>query len=132
MNYLVDTHVLLWAIFESWKLSSRVKSLILNPENAIYVSLISFWEISLKYSLGKLDLGNIKPEDIPGISREAGFKTLRLSETDVASFYNLPRIGHKDPFDRLIIWQAINNDLILVSKDGRLSDYIDLGLSIAW
>lgn len=132
MNYLIDTHVLLWAIFESWKLSSRVKSLILNPENAIYVSLISFWEISLKYSLGKLDLDDIKPEDIPGISREAGFKTLRLSETDVSSFYNLPRIGHKDPFDRLIIWQAINNDLILISKDGRLSNYVELGLSITW
>jgi PIN domain nuclease of toxin-antitoxin system len=132
MNYLLDTHVLLWAIFESWKLPPGVKSLILNPENTIYVSLISFWEISLKYSLGKLELDDIMPDAIPGFSREAGFKTLVLSEADVASFYKLPRIGHKDPFDRLILWQAINNDLTLISKDGKLSDYKEFGLSITW
>ncbi len=132
MNYLLDTHVLLWAIFESGKLSPRIKALLLNPENTIYVSIISFWEISLKYSLGKLELDDIMPDDIPGFSREAGFKTLALSEGDVASFYNLPRIAHKDPFDRLIIWQTINNNLTLVSKDGKLADYEEFGLSATW
>lgn len=132
MNYLLDTHVLLWAIFDSGKLSPRIKSLLLNPENTIYVSLISFWEISLKYSLGKLELDDIMPDAIPGFSREAGFKTLALSEDDVASFYNLPRLAHKDPFDRLIIWQAINNDLTLISKDEKLSDYEEFGLTITW
>ena len=103
MNYLLDTHAFLWTVFESRKLSNRAKELILNPENSIYVSLITFWEISLKYSLGKLELENISPEELPAVSREAGFATLPLSEKEVSSFHNLPRSSHKDPFDRLII-----------------------------
>ncbi|MGD2089242.1 MAG: type II toxin-antitoxin system VapC family toxin [Candidatus Aminicenantes bacterium] len=132
MNYLLDTHAFLWTIFESGRLSNRAKKLILNPENSIYISLITFWEISLKYSLGKLELENILPEELPTVSREAGFATLPLSENEVSSFHNLPRSTHKDPFDRLIIWQAINNDFILISKDRRLSEYQESGLRITW
>ena len=132
MNYLLDTHAFLWTIFESRRLSNRAKEVLLNPENSIYVSLITFWEISLKYSLGKLELENISPEELPAVSREAGFETLPLSEKVVSSFHNLPRISHKDPFDRLIIWQAINNDFILISKDRQFSEYQGAGLRITW
>lgn len=132
MNYLLDTHVFLWAIFESKKLSKKAKSVINNPENSINVSLITFWEISLKYSVGKLELENILPEKLPEVSKRAGFNTLIPSEQDVASFYSLPRVKHKDPFDRLIIWQAINNDLILISKDSQLSEYKESGLRMIW
>ncbi len=132
MNYLLDTHAFLWAIFESGRLSNNAKEVLLNPENSIYVSLITFWEISLKYSLGKLELENITPEELPTFSREAGFDTLLLSEKEVSSFHNLPRSSHRDPFDRLIIWQAINNDFILISKDRRLSEYQESGLRIIW
>lgn len=132
MNYLLDTHAFLWAIFESGRLSNNAKEVLLNPENSIYVSLITFWEISLKYSLGKLELENITPAELPTVSREAGFETLPLSEKEVSSFHNLPRSSHKDPFDRLIIWQTINNDFILISKDRRLSEYQESGLRIIW
>jgi len=132
MNYLLDTHTFLWAIFDTQKLSREAKEVILNPQNSIYVSLVTFWEISLKYSLGKLELENISPEELPVFSREAGFETLPLSEEEVSFFHNLTRSSHKDPFDRLIIWQAIHNDLILISKDRRLSAYQESGLRITW
>jgi PIN domain nuclease of toxin-antitoxin system len=132
MNYLLDTHTFLWAIFDTQKLSKEAKKVILNPQNSIYVSLITFWEISLKYSLGKLELKNISPGELPVVYREAGFETLPLSVEEVSSFHNLTRSSHKDPFDRLIIWQAIHNDLILISKDRRLSAYQESGLRITW
>jgi PIN domain nuclease of toxin-antitoxin system len=132
MNYLLDTHTFLWAIFDSKKLSKNAKELILNPGNSIYVSLITFWEISLKYALGKLELENILPEELPVVSRESGFLTLLLSEKEVSSFHHLPRSSHKDPFDRLIVWQAIQNDFILISKDRRISEYLESGLRFTW
>ncbi len=132
MNYLLDTHTFLWAIFDTQKLSREAKEVILDPQNSIYVSLVTFWEISLKYSLGKLELENISPEELPLVSREAGFETLSLSGKEVSSFHHLTRSSHKDPFDRLIIWQAIHNDFILISKDRRLYDYQESGLRITW
>jgi PIN domain nuclease of toxin-antitoxin system len=104
----------------------------LNADNSIYVSLITFWEVSIKYSLGKIGLKDITPEELPAVSKEAGFETLILSEKDVASFYKLPRHNHKDPFDRLIIWQAIHNDLVLLSKDRQIADYKEFGLRFTW
>lgn len=132
MNYLLDTHVFLWAIFDAQKLSEAAKGIILEPLNSIYISLITFWEISLKYAVGKIDLENISPEALPMVSKEAGFETLQLTEADVSTFHNLPLIHHRDPFDRLIIWQAINNDMILVSKDKQLKDYEKSGFVITW
>jgi PIN domain nuclease of toxin-antitoxin system len=132
MNYLLDTHAFLWTIFDSKQLSKRAKSVICNPGNTIYVSLITFWEISLKHSVGKLELENTSPEELPQVSKKAGFKILRLSEKEVASFHKLPKNRHKDPFDRLIIWQAINRNLILISKDKELSNYKESGLRVLW
>lgn len=104
----------------------------LTPEYPIFVSLITFWEISLKYSLGKLELQGVTPGELPGISEDSGFETLQLSAEDVSTFHKLPRQQHKDPFDRLIIWQAINNDLHLISKDSILPEYKEAGLSFTW
>lgn len=94
--------------------------------------MITFWEISLKYAIGKLELENISPEELPGISKETGFETLDLSETEVSSFHKLPKSSHKDPFDRIVIWQAILNDLILISKDKNFSLYEENGLKATW
>jgi len=132
MNYLLDTHDFLWSIFESSKLSEKIREIILNPVNTIYVSTITFLEISLKYSLGKLELENISPDALPQISKESGFENLELSARDSSSFHMLPRLVHKDPFDRIIIWQSINNDLILISKDNSFHDYKKYGLQVIW
>lgn len=79
-----------------------------------------------------MELKNISPEELPDISRQSGFETLEITERDVSSFHKLARHKTKDPFDRLIIWQAINNGLTLISKDRGLYDYKESGLKVIW
>ena len=132
MIYLLDTHTLLWTLFEDEKLSAKAREAISDAENEIYVSVISYWEISLKYALGKLELEGITPDELPEKSKEIDIETMELSEEDVITFYKLPRLKHKDPFDRLIIWQAIRRDLPLISKDKIMEDYQKFGLVTLW
>jgi len=132
MNYLLDTHTFLWAIFLDEKLSPRVKKVITNPENNIYVSMVSFWEISLKYSLKKLTLNNIFPDDLPDIAKKSGFELFPLNYKDAAGFHQLPNKIHKDPFDRILIWQSINNNFILISKDKLFQLYKNQGFHTIW
>ena len=132
MKYLLDTHTLLWVLFEDEKLSDTAKEIISNSENEIFVSIITYWEIALKYGTGKLQLENITPEEIPLKSKEINIETLILSETEVSTFYKLPKIRHKDPFDRLIIWQAIHKNMTLISKDKAMKEYEQFGLNVLW
>lgn len=130
MKYLLDTHSLLWVLFEDEKLSDKAKSAIRNLDNEVYVSIVSYWEISLKYALGKLELQGITPEELPIKAKEVGIDTLEVSEEEASTFYKLPRLKHKDPFDRLIIWQAINQQITLISKDKLVKEYRKFGLEI--
>ena len=132
MIYLLDTHTLLWTLFEDEKLSAKAREAISNADNDIYVSVISYWEISLKYALGKLELEGITPDELPEKAKEIDIETMELSEEDVITFYKLPGLKHKDPFDRLIIWQAIRRDLPLISKDKIMEDYQKFGLVTLW
>ncbi|MEW6527324.1 MAG: type II toxin-antitoxin system VapC family toxin [Spirochaetota bacterium] len=132
MNYLLDTHVFLWTLFNDELLSKNAVSIISNPENTVLVSLISFWEISLKYNVGKLSLKGIFPEELPLYAEMAGLEIMNVTPADVSSFYKLPVLKHKDPFDRLIVWQCINNNICLVSKDSDLVEYKNYGLKIIW
>lgn len=131
MNYLVDTHIFLWAIFSPELLSSKVKEVLLDPSTTKYVSIITFWEISLKFSLGKIDLHGIRPEEFPSIAKETCFEIVSPNEEITASFYNLPR-KHGDPFDRMLIWEAIQKRYTLITKDKSFSLYKDDGLQILW
>ncbi len=132
MRYLLDTHTLLWVLFEEEDLSEKAKAAIKNPDNEIYASIVSYWEISLKYALGKLELEGITPEELPQKAKEIGIETLEVSEQEASTFYKLPRLKHKDPFDRLIIWQAINREITLISRDKAIREYQKLGLEILW
>lgn len=132
MKYLLDTHIFLWVIFDEKRLSEKAKKIIKNLDNQIYISVITYWEISLKYSIGKIDLVGIKPDDLPKQAVKVGIETLKLSENLVSTFYRLPKIEHKDPFDRLIIWQAINENITLISKDKKMGDYKEFGLRTLW
>ncbi|MGB2682776.1 MAG: type II toxin-antitoxin system VapC family toxin [Candidatus Competibacter sp.] len=132
MKALLDTHVFLWAVFAPKKLSADTRALIQNINNVLLLSTISFWEISLKYAIGKLELHGCSPEDLLGVASAMHLELLQPSPDELASFHRLPRVAHKDPFDRLIIWQALQNKLILISGDQRLSDYGSLGLKVIW
>jgi len=132
VDYVLDTHALIWSLFDSKKLSKKVKAIILNPENNIYVSIISFWEISLKYNLGKISFKDVNPEELPGYVENSGFEILALEADVVASFHRLPVDGHKDPFDRLIVWQCIHHKFTLLSKDEQFHKYSKHALNVAW
>ncbi|MCX7073586.1 MAG: type II toxin-antitoxin system VapC family toxin [Methylococcales bacterium] len=130
-RYLLDTHSLLWAILEPEKLGKQAISILEDVDNRVFVSSITFWEISLKYSIGKLML-SCNPDDLLTIVDEMEFEKMPLMAEETALFYQLPRLLHKDPFDRMLIWQAISHDLVLISKDGKFEDYEQYGLKVVW
>lgn len=132
MKLLLDTHTLLWSLISPKLLSRKAIKAIESPDNSVYVSTISLWEISLKFSLDKLLLENISPADLPEIIEQTGFELIEPSVEEYAGFYQLPRVKHKDPFDRMLIWQSIQRSCTLVTKDGNLKDYKPLGLITLW
>ncbi len=132
MNGLLDTHTFLWAAMSPEKLSRQARTLILDATNDISVSVVTFWEVSLKFILGKLELQGVTPADLPDAAAHMGFGVLTLAPEDAATFYRLPRLPHKDPFDRMLIWQAIRKDLTLISKDADFSSYQAYGLRLLW
>lgn len=129
MCYLIDTHILLWSLFDPDKLKKKTKNALLDQTKQVLVSTISFWEISLKYSLGKLELsGDVKPDDLVESCTESGFDILELDPATMLTYYRLPKTTHKDPFDRLLIWQAIRNDMVFISQDKSFKLYNPHGL----
>lgn len=130
MTYLLDTHYLIWAITDTRKLSKKVKEIITNPENQIVVSTISFWEISLKNSLGKMQLIGLSPENLPANCLQMGFDVIPLLAFESSTYHRLKATYHKDPFDRMLIWTAISNDYTFISSDANINLYISEGLKI--
>ncbi len=132
MNYLVDTHCLIWSLLDPARLSPVHRELLLETTSTKYVSKVSYWEIALKYHLGKLELKRITPDALLKSAKDAGFEVFDISEDDLISSYRLPpSTVHRDAFDRLLIWQCIRNHLILVSTDEKLQEYTKHGLRLA-
>ncbi len=130
MKYLLDTHYLIWSVADTKKISKKIKEVIINPDNRIIVSTISFWEISLKLSMGKLTLSGFSPEDLPLLCEQMNFEIERLSSLDSSTYHQLKATYHKDPFDRMLIWQAIKNKHTLISIDSTIKKYIPEGLKM--
>jgi PIN domain nuclease of toxin-antitoxin system len=129
MNYIVDTHILIWSFTDPDRLSRKAQSTLLDEENTIYYSQYSLWEISLKYSLKKLQLAQKTPEQFYEVLEESYFICKPIDNLELITFYKL-LIEHKDPFHRAIIWQAVVNDLILISDDPKLEMYTRYGLRL--
>lgn len=128
----MDSHTFLWALMAPAKLSARVRSELVSARNEVFLSSVSLWEISLKYSLGKLTLEGANPNELLGAAEKAGIELVSMEPQVAATFYQLPRLPHKDPFDRMLIWQCIQGDFTLVSKDADLLHYKPLGLRFMW
>jgi PIN domain nuclease of toxin-antitoxin system len=132
MNYLLDTHSFIWSITDTNKLSHTAIREITNTDNQIFVSAISFWEIALKSALGKLTINGLAIKDLPNYAEQMGFSLLSLSPAISASYAELVATYHKDPFDRMLIWQAINLDYPLITCDTTINKYKSEGLAICW
>ncbi|MDZ7696012.1 MAG: type II toxin-antitoxin system VapC family toxin [Deltaproteobacteria bacterium] len=132
MNVLLDTHVFLWSLFAPEKLSTHAYQQIISSENDVAVSVVTFWEISLKYGLGKLELTGIEPGELPDFADKMNLDILPLTADEASGFHHLPRLSHKDPFDRMLIWQAVQRGMTLISKDRDFSAYRKFGLKTIW
>jgi len=130
VSYLVDTHVLLWTLMDTGKLSDAVREVYASATD-VQASNVSFWEISIKFRLGKLDLGGLAPDDIYHAARDSRFRIIDIDAACMASLHRLPLGRHRDPFDRLLIWHAIRDgDTTLISRDRRFEDYRQYGLRL--
>lgn len=121
MHILLDTHIFLWSIQNSRKLSKTARSKIEEAQE-VYVSSASIWEISIKISLKKIQV-NI--DELIEAIENSGFTELPISTRHAATVSQLKEI-HKDPFDRMLIAQAIAEPLIFLTADTLLKDYSDL------
>jgi PIN domain nuclease of toxin-antitoxin system len=132
MNLLLDTHTLLWAIGKSNELSERIIRDIKNSNNEVLISAVSLWEIALKCNLGKLVV-DFDIKNIPEYCIIMGFELIPLAPMDALNSLQLPqKSNHKDPFDRMLIYQCIKNEYTFASKDTKIEQYKENGLKYIW
>lgn len=129
MKLLIDTHYLLWMFMDTDKISEKVKKALISDDNEIYYSQVSLWEISIKYSIGKLFLNGVAPEELYREIENSFLLCKTLESKILISSYRLPR-EHKDPFDRMIIWQSILGEMTLLSVDTKMDKYAEYGLKL--
>ena len=133
MIYLLDTHTFIWSVLQSNKLSKKSKEIIFAKKNEICVSTVSFWEISLKTRLGKFHFNNIIIKNFPQHARDMDFTIIDMQENEAITFHELPlKENHKDPFDRMLIWQTICKNMTMISKDTDFEQYKTDGLRLIW
>ena len=120
-GFLLDTSVLIWWLVEPSRLSTSALSSIADPENQIYCSVVNLWEIQIKVKLGKLDLDLHLPEIHSWVVDQEGWLLLPVHWPHIRRLDQLP-VPHKDPFDRLLIAQAVEENLTLVSVDPLMRD----------
>jgi PIN domain nuclease of toxin-antitoxin system len=132
MRYLLDTHAFLWAIGQSSSLPEKVVKELKNQENEVFVSAITFWEISIKTRIKKLDLGGIPQEDLVSLAEKMDFQVIDLTPEEANTYANLSENAHRDPFDRMLIWQCIQRKMTLVSKDVEFQKFKEYGLKLIW
>ena len=118
---------------EPEKISDRVLNILEDEDADISISRISFWEIAIKYQCKKIRLGKINPLHLPHIAEQYNFNLLNPEPYDYVSISQIPiKENHHDPFDRMLIQQAIRNNLVLLSKDEKFPQYEENGLQLIW
>jgi PIN domain nuclease of toxin-antitoxin system len=115
---LLDTNVLLWLFIGDERLSTELKNNIEQDPSAYYVSIVTLWEIAIKQSIGKLKVAI----DIPKAIQKDGFHILSLTIEHIYAYEILPLI-HRDPFDRMLVAQALSESIVIATSDSLLIDY---------
>jgi len=129
MKILLDTHFLIWSLTNPEKLGRRIAAHLISDQNEVFYSQASLWEISIKYASGRLVLNGISPEELFVEIDSSHFSCLLLRNEDLITFHRLP-VEHRDPFDRIMIWQCINNNLFFLSVDAAVPTYEKYGLKL--
>ena len=118
-TWLVDTHALLWFLSDDAELSTNARETMESGDNVLLASSACVWEMAIKASLGKLTV----PADLPRIVREQGFSEFDVTAEHAWAVATLPLTEHRDPFDRLLVAQALVEGLPLISNDAQLDQY---------
>ncbi len=124
MRLLLDTHAFIWWVSEASGLGRQARAAIQDATNEVLLSIASLWEATIKRANGKLDF----PIDFETAISDEGFRILPITYQHLDTLKTLPRL-HRDPFDRMIVAQAITDDLTLATRDGRLGAY---GVATLW
>lgn len=127
MRYLLDTHILIWFSAKSKELSDSARKAIEDSENSSYfISIASLWEIAIKHNLGKIKL-EIPLSGYKKLIEENYFEFLPISFEHILAVSSLP-LHHRDPFDRILISQAMEENLTIISRDKNFRLYKDINL----
>jgi PIN domain nuclease of toxin-antitoxin system len=121
LNLLLDTHIALWAITDNPKLSQIARELIQSPKNTIWVSVASIWEIAIKHSLGRGDMP-VSSREALQFFEDAGYRILNIQAEHVVAVEELAA-HHSDPFDRLLVAQALVEPMRLMTHDKTVALY---------
>lgn len=128
MNVLLDTQVALWAITDSPKLAQAARTLIESPKTTVWVSTASVWEIAIKYAIRRGDMP-VSSEDAVRYFRESGYQFLAIDAEHAIAVEGLPA-HHHDPFDRMLVAQALVEPMRLVTHDPAVALYSDAIIKI--
>lgn len=121
MRILLDSHLLVWLVGASDRLPSAARDLIETPDNDIFFSSASIWELSIKYGSGKIGL-ELPPRMLHRVLIESDFKELAVTASHALEVDSLQQI-HKDPFDRILIAQAMSEGMLLLTSDEAIAQY---------
>jgi len=128
LNFLLDTHVALWAIADSPRLPLKARELIASPRTNVWISTASIWEIAIKHSLGRGDMP-ISGQDALRYFSESGYRRLPIEAEHAVAVEDLPA-HHSDPFDRILVAQALVEPMRLMTHDTRVALYSDTIIKI--
>lgn len=122
MRILLDTHIFLWFISGDIRLPKLWAEMIVNPENEVYLSVASIWEASIKFHIGKLPLPELPETYLPRQRERHMIESLPIDEQSIVHLGRLPAF-HRDPFDRLLVSQALQHDLTIATVDDLFRSY---------
>ena len=122
MRLLLDTCAFLWLVTDSPLLAARARELFVDPDNEVFLSAVSSWEIAVKHGLGRLPLPRPPHELVPEERERHGIETLPLDEESALLLPRLPPL-HRDPFDRMLVCQAMVHGLVILTPDRDIAAY---------
>ena len=128
MNLLLDTPIALWAIVDSPRLSPQARTLIVSSKTTVWVSAASLWEITIKHSLGRGGMP-ISGHEALGYFRDAGYQLLPVDAHHAVAVADLPT-HHQDPFDRILVAQALLEPMRLITCDPLVARYSDTIINV--
>jgi len=123
LNLLLDTHIALWAITDSPRLSAQAREWIESPRATVWVSAATVWEIAIKHGLGRGDMP-VSGQEALDYFRQSGYRLLAVQSEHAAAVETLPA-HHADPFDRILIAQALTEPMRLLTHDSTVARYLD-------